>query len=806
MRSFLVVFVLLCYAHFLRLTVALTRADDFRSLSRGDANVILGAMQGEVYLIRRGVSEGGEINCLLDEHLGNYFKLGQIWEHYPKWPALQLAIAAGKREHLNSAFYLLNHGANITHYQLPSFELEILGNTWKRDVGYAPAMLYALGFGGLRMGSQHAAILQRLHDTLSPEEFDLTVVDTYLNQTGNPPLLHIPVYSRFQEGLHVLIADFSLDVNIQDQFGGISALHIAAYMGDLEMIAQLLSHGADRLLADAYGRIPVHYAILRGYAAVVGMLFVSTTEQNTVLLRQQQLHARDNHGRTALNLAALPPSSKEVLVLLERQYKLHFDAANKPTKKKKNKTDAKMPTFSRRLAIQHLHRRKIFDLDLNDTCGFRGGWAFPSELQVQPCGNNNLESSIIEDISDIDVVSSSLSKGVFKRDYFYTQRPVLFTNGVFENQPVWAFWRTQDFVHRYGNLQLATITSMNDLSSSDAKKSSTTAEKWISEASQADTIPVCENENENETKDKDDSNCTESEAIHVRANMGAQHVKKKLRYIAFTNTASSQIPLIYEDIVPPGMFQLCYDYRVLESEPKSESELGSEDMYASLSPLHAAASPNTNTNPMRLIMSPPGAVFPLHLRGEGGASWDLLLTGQKTWYLLPPISVTDMEVEDLTKRDGNSIFNNKNGETDAAAEALAEKSAHRRAKALDKLRGHANADEFHLEAKRMRDEGLLYMVTQYPGEVIFIPHGWSQLSISHIQADSISFSQEFCSTTHSSTRFLPLSLAIYGGSDSYKLSLTHPPHEYKEFMMKMQNMPVADKSDLPVFDNSMGLG
>ena len=99
--------VLLCFfitiGVYLTSTVyARTRADDIRDMSRGGANVVLGALQGQVYIIRRGVTEGGEINTVLDETLGRLWKLGEPWVDYPKWPALHLAIAMGKKDQLNA--------------------------------------------------------------------------------------------------------------------------------------------------------------------------------------------------------------------------------------------------------------------------------------------------------------------------------------------------------------------------------------------------------------------------------------------------------------------------------------------------------------------------------------------------------------------------------------------------------------------------------------------------------------------------------------------------------------------------------
>ena len=168
----------------------------------------------------------------------------------------------------------MNHGANVTQYQLPVRAIhETLGLV---DIGYGPAMLYALGMGGIKVDENHAALLQRLWDTLN-DHFDLVPVVKFLQETGNPPLLHVPAYVSFTEGIHVLLEDFKLDVNVRDQYGA-TALHIAAWQGDIELAIRLLSKGADRLIPDSNGRTALHYAILRGHTTMAGLLCVPPTE------------------------------------------------------------------------------------------------------------------------------------------------------------------------------------------------------------------------------------------------------------------------------------------------------------------------------------------------------------------------------------------------------------------------------------------------------------------------------------------------------------------------------------------------
>merc|ERR1711871_1535635 len=58
--------------------------------------------------------------------------------------------------------------------------------------GYAPAPLYSLGLSGsFNPSESHAAMLQRLHESL-PSKFNTTIISSWLEMTGNPPLIHIP--------------------------------------------------------------------------------------------------------------------------------------------------------------------------------------------------------------------------------------------------------------------------------------------------------------------------------------------------------------------------------------------------------------------------------------------------------------------------------------------------------------------------------------------------------------------------------------------------------------------------------------
>ena len=87
---------------------------------------------------------------------------------------------------------------------------------------------------------------------------------------------------------------------------GDTALHWAASGGHAEVVATLLSKGADGRVANAVGATPLHLASQNGHAPVVALLLRDG---------KQPVDVRDRAGRTALMFAA-QYGKVEVLALL----------------------------------------------------------------------------------------------------------------------------------------------------------------------------------------------------------------------------------------------------------------------------------------------------------------------------------------------------------------------------------------------------------------------------------------------------------------------------------------------------------
>jgi len=260
-----------------------------------------------------------------------------------------------------------------------------------------------------------------------------------------------------------------------------------------------------------------------------------------------------------------------------------------------------------------------------------------------------------------------MSKGKFKRDYFSTQRPVLVTGQLFENQGLWAHWRKEDLLLRYGDINLY---------HTHGKQITTSLRDWVN--------VYAKSHEENE----DGSNTSE----------GDGRSRRKLSYARSRTT--SNVPLLVDDVKVPALLNLC--------------------------------GPNDN-QPVQITLSASSSISPLM---SGPASWDVLIVGKRTWFLIPPSNGrTTMNID----APGNEL--------DIIKE-------------LESLR-LSDPEKFLQRTSELRAQGLVHEVSQMPGETLFVPHDWTKISMGHVEADSISFTREFCSHTHSDQRFLPVGQVLY---------------------------------------------
>jgi cytohesin len=89
--------------------------------------------------------------------------------------------------------------------------------------------------------------------------------------------------------------------------GGWTALHDAAWLGDVHMLRLLLQYGAEVDAPDLIGRSPLHFAVRYGCDAVVVLLDAGA-----------DVNHGDIYGRTPLHIAARRSEEDDVIRLLLR--------------------------------------------------------------------------------------------------------------------------------------------------------------------------------------------------------------------------------------------------------------------------------------------------------------------------------------------------------------------------------------------------------------------------------------------------------------------------------------------------------
>ena len=184
---------------------------------------------------------------------------------------------------------------------------------------------------------------------------------------------------------------------------------------------------------DNYGRTPVHYAALRGHSDSILYLLnlfdraemTGAAASNGVDHRHRNLLTmKDKSARTPLQLAELTPLqnySSDVLRYAMTVYDLPVPR----------------PAAASAAATQ---TKSVYTNQVGDSADRRGGWYFPDGVEKA--------ASAAAHVAQIDsVLGRGFKKGVFKRDYFYPQRPLLLID-LCAGQAIWAYWQREEFVHR----------------------------------------------------------------------------------------------------------------------------------------------------------------------------------------------------------------------------------------------------------------------------------------------------------------------------------------------------------------------
>lgn len=793
-----------CCFLYIIFTLAYSRTvkDDVNHLLTKSGRVLIGVVEGDMEGVRLGINEGGSANAVLEPYFGDMvLKLGKAYVSFPSCPAVHLCLNYGTKDHLNVAALLIKLGANVNHYRLPI--VSINGTVDLLDRGYPPALLYALGMGQ-KTGNTHAAMLQRMVRT-KKDVFNLTAIHQWRKESGNPPLVHLCMLLDNVDGAHVLLSEFGLDANEADA-DGVTALHISAWRENLPGMVMLLRQGANASAEDNMGRTPLHYVVMRGHATTAAKILLASAladKSKTKELQKRMLTQRDKTGKTALDFAAATPVKVDMLAFLREQAQslgvVLLGEAGIGTQEVTVELDGE------ELEADNL------PIDFPHPGHSDGGWYYPTDAQIQGSGSvvasagaSTLSSSpqvnvrqVIQSSNlslSVDIIDADdLTEETFREDFFSAQRPLLITGQLTAGAGIWAHWARQDFLARYGGLEVTvgpgefaeTRAALRYKHLSAGNSSFCTAD--------ADLVKKCRGSRQSAYRKLMTVSDYVARCLAPLSSAGASPqetsapvagITPRCSWDAHAAQASLQMPHEWRwDLPTPALFDaLCRRPPRPDPSPQfppveqSAAATVSQDVRRAARPALWAA--HSAEEPIQLHLGGAHSGVPLQAHN---ASWNLLLAGKKKWFMLSPSALVDIAKEHFVCNQTRESGGDKDGRTGLGRDIIA---------------CVATAQEWLLQAvPRLRARRQVVEVTQRQGDVLYIPHDWQYATLN--LADTVSVTKEMCTFRNSDARIQPLGSVVYGREDPHRGIGMYQLHRKSSTKVGIKLKPT---SKIPHFD------
>lgn len=780
--------------------VARTHADDLKELARGDGRILAGILTGDLASLRLGIREGGNVDAILDAYLGEkILKLGNAFIDFPVCPAIHFAINLGRNDQLKAASQLLRNGADLNAYKIPSNLTNHLLNR-----GYPPGIMFGLGFGQIPSNS-HAAFLSQLQRRW-PESINWTHIDQWRRESGNPPILHIPILAGNFDGTYLLVSEFQFPIATEPMTGlsmkgvsingvdsrdskGLTALHVAVWLNDVSTIILLLHNGADRLQKDSRGRIPLHIASMRGFTEAIDLLIMYTAPDSlatpsssslktsrvdiTTVINLRQLATKDIYGYTPLALACSgnPRISSALdrllfhmrLLQVDETVELRWSCRPLPfSEKKKKKGEEDMPIAVDAINIDgavdsggwtHMTMEAVQTLNiLNRNISQRSTRASDFSL-----GNSNSESnsnSNSKDSTDNDSYSHHFEHDTLKID---SVDGTTLTKRMFKLR---YYTQQRPVVIRknlaVGNAIWAYWDKEDFLRQYGHLPMSTDRLYYRNLLNRSllsfgyDRVVIGPTVSDQETQ----SGGGRSVRDYVRDRMSASELNgpgsEEVQNDEQKGLDRRDTDRLECSVGEPKS-SLLYSWA---GQHKSNAKILREDV---VKPEVFQLCGERDVEPMKVTLAAAAAGVPLH---SHNASYNLLVVGAKRWVLFPP------QLHELVVK--------ANTNNTAAVEERERAAAHAAEWVVPLLLNSSFTtpkqwfvlyDSLHSVGHPAIAKHSVEFV-QYPGDVVFTPAGWMHTTLS--LADTVSVSQEFCTVVNTDSRLTPLGLVAYGGDDPHR--------------------------------------
>ena len=385
-------------------------------------------------MIHDGLNGGGSVDVVLSKDIGEKnFKLGKANDDFPVAPAIHVAISGGTYQHLRTVHTLLLAGANMNLYYYEKRKKS------RPFPVYHPGIYYGTGgFGTPNSG--HAGLLQSIFVSY-PDKYNHSRVQEWVRITGTPPPLHVSIMRGYFDGAYLLATMPTYDKDMKDA-QGLSALHVAAWLGNSDIIALLIHNGADFFAVDRYNRTFLHYVAMRG----LHTLAVRMITNHSAIPHEAKvplLEIKDADGRTALDMALLPPAQMGVVSTLK-----HFlENATQTSLLIRNDTTSNMPSSGELRTFSN-----SFASDL--TTGWISSSCAANLASAVRWGNATALSSrkIWSAVDVLHVRNMSSARSFY--DFYTTQRPLLIRGNATSSMLYWIYGSpSRDaFLRAYGNL------------------------------------------------------------------------------------------------------------------------------------------------------------------------------------------------------------------------------------------------------------------------------------------------------------------------------------------------------------------
>ncbi|CAI9744076.1 serine/threonine-protein phosphatase 6 regulatory ankyrin repeat subunit B-like isoform X4 [Octopus vulgaris] len=148
---------------------------------------------------------------------------------------------------------------------------------------------------------------------LERRQVDVCCIQEVNQETSGGLTLLMAACVRGNKELITLLTESGADLNISDEDKKWTALHYAVEKHKTDVVASLVSSGANVNKQDSGGNTPLHLAVLKNYEDVVKVLLNSKENNNL------QVNQRNNFSATALHLACWYGSKDVVELLLKHK-------------------------------------------------------------------------------------------------------------------------------------------------------------------------------------------------------------------------------------------------------------------------------------------------------------------------------------------------------------------------------------------------------------------------------------------------------------------------------------------------------